>query len=354
MTRTGTTATGMGMARARALRVALAGVFGLLGAVGVVACESAGPAAGARSGSGAGGGAGPASTRGPAATRGLVAGPAGAVVEAGELAGQMRQAAAGSGAVFLDVRPEAEFLAGHVPGAVRVDPPSWEQDSLAAESGLANERAWHERIGALGIDGDDAVFIADAGGMTGAARVWFILQHFGVTRAAVVNGGYRALTAAAGRGEVSLVAGPGEPAGAKAFAPASGGGAIGLIDRATLRAQVDAGRVQVLDARTRAEFVGDDARGNTRAGHLPAAMSVPHTRFLQADGRLKEPAEIAAILEEAGFVRGRPVIAHCQSGGRASVAALAAARAGYGPVLNYYLSFGDWSADTTCAVVRGE
>lgn len=346
MTRTGTTTTGM--ARARALRVALAGAFGLLGVVGLVACESAGPAAGARSGSGAGGGAGPASTRGQAA------GVAGAVVEAGELAGQMRQAAAGSGAVFLDVRPEAEFLAGHVPGAVRVDPPSWEQDSLAAESGLANERAWHERIGALGIDGDDAVFIADAGGMTGAARVWFILQHFGVTRAAVVNGGYRALTAAAGRGEVALVAGPGEPAGAKAFVPASGGGAIGLIDRATLRAQVDAGRVQVLDARTRAEFLGDDARGNARAGHLPAAMSVPHTRFLRSDGRLKEPAEIAAILEEAGFVRGRPVIAHCQSGGRASVAALAAARAGYGPVLNYYLSFGDWSADATCAVVRGE
>jgi len=33
---------------------------------------------------------------------------------------------------------------------------------------------------------------------------------------------------------------------------------------------------------------------------------------------------------------------------------LAAVRAGYGPVMNYYLSFGDWAADPGCPLVMSE
>ena len=39
------------------------------------------------------------------------------------------------------------------------------------------------------------VLVLDDGRMTRAARVWFVLQHFGVARAAVLNGGFPALPA---------------------------------------------------------------------------------------------------------------------------------------------------------------
>lgn len=107
---------------------------------------------------------------------------------------------------------------------------------------------------------------------------------------------------------------------------------------------------QIFDARTQDEYVGKDLRKNSRGGHLPTAINLPHTQLLNEQGKLKSPEELAKLFEQAGFERGQPVITHCDGGGRASLAALAAARAGYGPVMNYYLSFGDWAADASCPV----
>lgn len=274
------------------------------------------------------------------------------VIEARELAEAI--ARAGDNMVILDVRTEEEYATGHLPGAVRVSYPDWSDLSLSEDTGLSHEAAWHERLGALGIDADDAVLVYDNGRMTQAARVWFIAQHFGVARVAVVNGGLPAIAEAADAGAVSLVTEPSEPEPVE-FAPsAAAAGRIGNIDRHQLKAAIERGGVQVLDARTAEEYAGRDSRGNARAGHLPGAINVPHTGLLDSRGRLRPADELRGILERAGFVQGQPVIAHCQGGGRAALAALAAARAGYGPVLNYYLSFGDWANDATCPIVAPE
>ncbi|MBA4028353.1 MAG: rhodanese family protein [Planctomyces sp.] len=270
------------------------------------------------------------------------------LIEAADIAAAIR--AAGDDLAIFDVRPEAEYAAGHLPGAVRVDPAQWEELSLSADSGLTHEQVWHDRIGSLGVDSDDTVLVYDSGRMTQAARVWFILQHFGVAEARVVNGGFPLIAQAASAGQLALPTEPHEPRPA-AFQPsATHAGRIGTLDRFQVRAAIESGQAQVLDARTVSEYRGVDLRKNDRGGHLPTAMNVPHTALLDAQGRLKPSDELAAILAEAGFVKGRPVITHCDSGGRAALASLAAARAGYGPVVNYYLSFGDWAKDATCPV----
>jgi thiosulfate/3-mercaptopyruvate sulfurtransferase len=61
---------------------------------------------------------------------------------------------------------------------------------------------------------------------------------------------------------------------------------------------------------------------------------------------------LARRLGEAGFAREKPIVTHCDAGGRAALAALAAVAAGYRDVSTYYLSFSDWSADAACPVVR--
>jgi 3-mercaptopyruvate sulfurtransferase SseA len=67
--------------------------------------------------------------------------------------------------------------------------------------------------------------------MTNAARVWFILQYFGV-KAVVLNGGWLALSSATGL-----------PAGAmprkSGFRASPGAGSVGLVDRETLKRQLD-------------------------------------------------------------------------------------------------------------------
>jgi thiosulfate/3-mercaptopyruvate sulfurtransferase len=273
--------------------------------------------------------------------------PTEALVSAAQLPGELARLA--HNAVLLDVRERAAYDEGHVAGALHLPLEEWERASLSEESGLAHDAAWRARIGALGIDGDDTVLVYDSGKMTSAARVWFVLQHFGVARAAVVDGGFPLLAQVAAQGALPLQSAPSVRT-PTTFEPASPA-LVGLVDRTQMRLAVERGEAQVLDVRTPAEFRGEDKRKNARGGHLPNAVNVPHTELLDAQGRLRPAEELRSILSAAGFAPGRPVITHCDGGGRAALAALAAARAGYGPVLNYYLSFGDWAKDSTCPVV---
>lgn len=132
--------------------------------------------------------------------------PTEALVSAAQLPGELARLA--HNAVLLDVRERAAYDEGHVAGALHLPLEEWERASLSEESGLAHDAAWRARIGALGIDGDDTVLVYDSGKMTSAARVWFVLQHFGVARAAVVDGGFPLLAQVAAQGALPLQSAP--------------------------------------------------------------------------------------------------------------------------------------------------
>lgn len=176
----------------------------------------------------------------------------------------------------------------------------------------------------------------DDGGMTEAARVWFVLQYFGLP-ASVLNGGLPALGA--------------RPVEAASCATAPvlrpGAGRVGLMDRDRLKA--DLGDVRVFDTRTEAEFTGTDRKGNPRGGHLPGAANLPHDRLLDG-GRLRPADDLADLLSAAGIDGARPIVSHCNGGGRGALAALAALLAGHPDVRLYYLSFADWAADASCPI----
>jgi thiosulfate/3-mercaptopyruvate sulfurtransferase len=271
----------------------------------------------------------------------------GPVVEPDELA-QRLQGDQSASVIVLDVRDAASYAQGHVAGAVRVDPTTWKDESLATETGLDHETLWHRRIGALGVSGRQPVVTYDDGRMTDAARIWFVLQHFGVPDAGVLNGGYPVLAPLIAEGRIRISRDAPPPIPVEFKPPAARGPRVGLVGRGRVRQAVEHHEAQILDARTPAEYTGKDLRKNPRGGHIPTALNLPHKQLLDAHNRLKSPEALAAIFQHAGFRRGQPIITHCDGGGRASLAALAAARAGYGPVLNYYLSFGDWAADASC------
>lgn len=253
--------------------------------------------------------------------------------------------------ILIDARDAAAYQAGHLLGAVHAAPAVWKSETLAQDTGLSHEQRWHKRIGELGVSGDAPVIIYDDGRMTEAARVWFVLQHFGVPRVAIVNGGFPALSPRIAAGELRLVTETHAPRPME-FRPRVAGGKIGLIERQRLLRAIQQREVQVLDVRTAQEYSGEDLRKNARGGHLPTAINLPHTQLLTADGRLKDSNTLAQLLAQAGLERGRPIVTHCDGGARAALAALAAERAGYGPVSNYYLSFADWAADAACPVER--
>src|SRR5262249_61521941 len=90
---------------------------------------------------------------------------------------------------YLDVRYQAAFDAGHAPGAVRVPLEEWDAAAKATDTGFAKTAYWEHALSALGLDLTITGVAYDAGGMTNAARVWFILQYYGL-KAAILNGGW--------------------------------------------------------------------------------------------------------------------------------------------------------------------
>jgi thiosulfate/3-mercaptopyruvate sulfurtransferase len=243
---------------------------------------------------------------------------------------------------YLDVRDQAAFDAGHAPGAVRVPLDEWDAAAKSADTGFAKTAYWKDAISALGVDLTVTAVAYDSGGMTNAARVWFILQYYGL-KAVILNGGWPVLASATGLP-------PAEAAASGDFRAVPGSGPVGLIDREILRDQLD-GRAHVFDTRTRAEFTGEDARNRARSGHLPGARHLPHVDLIE-NGVVRPTPALRAMLERVGFGPGDHIVTHCEGGGRAALGAAAAMRAGFDDIRVYYLSFADWVRDESCPVVR--
>lgn len=215
---------------------------------------------------------------------------------------------------------------------------AWIERAKQTQSGFDDLDFWQREIEALGVGPDAVTVVLDDGRMTEAARVWFILQYFGLPTA-VLNGGRAVL----GRTPSQM------PRRTEPFTLKPGTGKVGLKNRAGLKSELDA--VQVFDARSTAEFSGEDLKGNARGGHLPGAANLPHDALL--DGSyLRSASDLAHLLAAAQIDGSKPIVSHCNGGGRAALAALAAVMAGRDDVHVYYLSFADWAADETCSIAK--
>jgi thiosulfate/3-mercaptopyruvate sulfurtransferase len=145
----------------------------------------------------------------------------------------------------------------------------------------------------------------DDGRMTNAARVWFILQYFGI-KAVILNGGWPVLSSAS---ELPASVEPSKGG----FRAVPGAGSVGLVDRETLKRQLDSD-AHVFDTRALPEFTGEDMRNRTRGGHLPGARHLSHTDLL--DNSVVRPASVLrAMLERVGFGPGDHIVTHCVGAG---------------------------------------
>src|SRR6201988_5408884 len=113
---------------------------------------------------------------------------------------------------YLDVRDQASFDEGHAPGAVRVPLDEWDAAAKADETGFAKTAYGDSALNALGLDPALTAVTYDSGGMTNAARVWFILQYYGL-KAVIVNGGWPMLAGTTGLPPAAPVSSLGFPAG---------------------------------------------------------------------------------------------------------------------------------------------
>lgn len=254
-------------------------------------------------------------------------------------------ALAGGGFVMLDARPRDQYAAGHVPGAFWISAAEW---SKSFDQGQ-DVAGWQERIGALGLSPKTKVVVYDDNLAKDAARVWWILRYWGFEDVRLLNGGWKSWQAEKGATETT------EPTAPAPTAPELKPVADRLATKEQILASLGAQDLQIIDARSEAEFCGDEKLKNPRAGAIPGAKHLEWDDLLDPrTGRFLPAAELADVFAKSGVDLEQRTATHCQSGGRASVMAFGMELMGAEQVGNYYRSWHEWSNAPDAPVVKGE
>jgi thiosulfate/3-mercaptopyruvate sulfurtransferase len=275
-----------------------------------------------------------------------------------ELAGLL---AAATNPTLLDVRwrlggPAGRELyeAGHIPGAVFVD---LDRD-LAAAPGPGGRHPvpatgdFEAAMRLAGVSDGRPVVVYDDADATAAARAWWLLRYFGHASVRVLDGGFRAWTAAGQPVEPGAAGGPGAPGGASSSPGPTAApgdftarpGHLGLLDADGAAALARSGLL--LDARSAERYRGEAEHVDPVAGHIPGAVSAPTTENVNADGTFKSKTDLAARFTALGATGDRPVAAYCGSGVTAAHEVLALTAAGL-PAALYIGSWSNWITDPT-------
>jgi thiosulfate/3-mercaptopyruvate sulfurtransferase len=260
--------------------------------------------------------------------------------------------------VLLDVRwrlggpPGIDaYRAGHLPGAVFVDLDA----DLAAAPGPAGRHplpepaAFEAAMRRAGVSDGRPVVVYDEADATAAARAWWLLRYFGHRDARVLDGGFRAWTAAGG--QVATEAGAEPLPGDFTARP----GHMPVLDAAAAAGLARGGAL--LDARARERYRGEKEPVDPVAGHIPGAISAPTTGNVGPDGRFLPAAGLRARFAALGVGADGPALdgtvgAYCGSGVAAAHEVLALEIAGIAASL-YVGSWSNWVADPARPVATG-
>jgi thiosulfate/3-mercaptopyruvate sulfurtransferase len=215
------------------------------------------------------------------------------------------------------------YLEGHIPGASFLDV---ERDLSAPPGGkeggrhpLPSAEDFGRAAGGAGIRPGVFVVAYDQGMNGGAARLWWLLRHFGHDDVAVLAGGIDAWLGPLRSGEEEI-----EDVEFHASPRADD-----TIDAEELERRLGETGLVILDARVPERFRGEVEPIDPVAGHIPGARNLPFTQTETIPNDLRGTED--------------DVVVYCGSGITAAVDVLALERAGVRARL-YPGSWSEWSS----------
>lgn len=243
------------------------------------------------------------------------------------------------------------YAAGHIPGSAFVD---LRADLCDRENRrrlmypMPPAAQFEEVMSRLGVGEGTRVVLYDDMFNMWAARVWWMLRHFGFDDAAVLSGGWK---------KWKLEGRPVSQA-PSVYPPA----------RFVARPRVGriADRVEVLESIGRAdrclinaldpeEYAGRGPNRYGRTGHIPSSVNVPFLNVVDPDTHAYLSAEeLRRRFGSVDAVGGKRVITYCGGGIAASSVAFALNLIGVEDVALYDGSMTEWAADPALPMVSGD
>lgn len=212
---------------------------------------------------------------------------------------------------------------------------------------LIGPEAFREKMRELGLNNDHRIIIMDKGNSLNAARLFYALEYYGFTSAAILDGG------------LAGWADEGYPTTEK---PRTGSGLGNFtVDvqparfcdyETVVEASNDPNKI-ILDVRSEGEYTGEVKRAE-KSGHIPNAVHLEWGEVIAPEGvpYFLSPGEIQQKYASAGLTPDKEIIPHCQSNVRASHTYFTLRLMGYGSVRPYEGSWAEYGNREESVVVR--
>lgn len=233
---------------------------------------------------------------------------------------------------------QAEYLAGHLPGAVFFDIDAIADPTTDLPHMLPSPADFERAVGALGISEDMTIVVYDELGLFSAPRVWWTFRIFGGRNVFILEGGGPKWRAERRHIEAGLV--HCNPARFEArFNPHLVTHFDAVADHSRKHT------AQIIDARPAPRFHAEvpEPRAGLKGGHIPGSLNVP-VSLLTEGGILKSSEELQTLFAERGVDLSKPTITSCGSGITAAALALALEQAGATDIAVYDGSWTEWGA----------
>jgi thiosulfate/3-mercaptopyruvate sulfurtransferase len=201
----------------------------------------------------------------------------------------------------------------------------------------------------MGIGDGHQVIVYDGAGLVSAARVWWLFKLMGQPNVAVLDGGLPKWQA-----EGHEVEDLPPMVRDRHMTVRVQNNLVRDVTQVSQAAKL--GDHAIIDARSAGRFAGTEPepRDGLRGGHIPGSSNVPFSNLFNADGTMKDPADLRAIFEAAGVDLSKPAITTCGSGVTAAILNLALERMGKYDHALYDGSWAEWGAFSTLPVATGD
>ncbi len=229
---------------------------------------------------------------------------------------------------LIDVRDNAAYVNGHIPGAISIPVTSL----LTKPDGLmVTVAAAEELLGNSGLSIEKEVVLYGSGQKDAFLAFW-MLDYLGMNRVHVLDGGIENV-----KGRLSTV-----EAGLAGSVFKAQPKLVDRADAAYIKTVLHNNSVNIIDARTDAEYKGTDVRA-LRGGHIPGAVNFNFARNFQGHATVLKPlAELATIYGRLD--PDKETIVYCQNGSRSSNDFFVLKELGFKKVRVYIPSWVEWGS----------